>query len=346
MDAKNTEIRTRELSDPSGLEFYALLGARMAAAEPSGAGVLRPGLFRAAIWLKKTLALSSRPRRHHLQATTLRAATRLGRAEERPDGPQDAHVAVARQALLEAATHIGQVRNNRALQALHRFDEIMVAHEPVEDLRADVLSLAAECETPQFAEVKPTILEQLKKVSLKTDDAALQERAYLRKAVELRNAHVEGQFVTKSLLRSLLIVLGLCLLLLLIAGLALAETLDFAGIQTGSGAAGAERTLAGLGSGGFLLATILGAIGATLSAMMNFANCHQIPDVFTSFFVTLVRPFIGAASGFVAAFLFTAGVVPLGTSASAFLLTAFALGFSERLVLGVIGRLDFRHGSP
>lgn len=107
------------------------------------------------------------------------------------------------------------------------------------------------------------------------------------------------------------------------------------------------RSLANGGDPGWLglaLPPSLGAMGATLSAMMNFAGRKEIPDVFTSFWVTLVRPLIGAVSGLVAVLVFSTDL--LNVDFSGFMFAAFAFGFSERLVLGAIDKLDFRKATP
>jgi hypothetical protein len=89
---------------------------------------------------------------------------------------------------------------------------------------------------------------------------------------------------------------------------------------------------------------VLGGVGASVSALMNFARPQQtlrVPDRLLDSIITLVRPVIGGACALVGCFFFLSGLVMKDQVYVAFLFSAaFAFGFSERLVLSTIGKIS------
>lgn len=89
-----------------------------------------------------------------------------------------------------------------------------------------------------------------------------------------------------------------------------------------------------------LFATLfLGGLGACLSALLSFTSLGRPPAPYESLAVTFARPLVGAASGLIAVMLVRASLVEFKTTA-AIGLVAFLFGFSERLVLGAVQRLE------
>lgn len=86
--------------------------------------------------------------------------------------------------------------------------------------------------------------------------------------------------------------------------------------------------------------TLLGGIGACLSALTSYAGTRpteKIPETLMSVSVTLTRALIGAVSGLVAVLAVKAGI--LASAGGPMSLAPLALGFSERLVLGTLGKV-------
>jgi 8-oxo-dGTP diphosphatase len=89
-----------------------------------------------------------------------------------------------------------------------------------------------------------------------------------------------------------------------------------------------------------IAALLFGMLGASVSALQSIVQRGQggkIPGQMAGRWITLTRPFIGAASALVTLLLFGAGVVALGQPGIAALCAiAFFSGFSERFVTGVL----------
>jgi hypothetical protein len=91
----------------------------------------------------------------------------------------------------------------------------------------------------------------------------------------------------------------------------------------------------------FLVIALFGAIGAAFSAIMGLVNSKvetRIPEHVMTAWLTLTRPFIGAVSALIVVFAIMGGVLPALITepkklAYILLVTAFAAGFSERLVV-------------
>jgi hypothetical protein len=90
-------------------------------------------------------------------------------------------------------------------------------------------------------------------------------------------------------------------------------------------------------------AFLLGSMGACVSALMSFSQPQtlRVPDRLMDFIITLVRPVIGGASALVSSFLFLSGIIHGDKFNLAFLfVVAFAFGFSERLVMRSVSRIE------
>jgi hypothetical protein len=86
-------------------------------------------------------------------------------------------------------------------------------------------------------------------------------------------------------------------------------------------------------------AFILGGLGACVSALLTFTSLRQSPSAFEGWIVTLARPLVGAVTGLVAVMFAQASLVTF-KSVAAIGLVAFVFGFSERLVMGAVQRLE------
>lgn len=83
----------------------------------------------------------------------------------------------------------------------------------------------------------------------------------------------------------------------------------------------------------------LGGLGACVSAILSYTSLGKVPGAFESWMVTLARPIVGAVSGMMAIMLVQASLVDF-KSGAAVGLTAFLFGFSERLIIGAVKRLE------
>ncbi len=162
-------------------------------------------------------------------------------------------------------------------------------------------------------------------------------------ALRLRDRYVDDLFAAKTRVQSRLKVLSACLFAALFC---LAFTLiGFDGLLGAFLGLPAQQGVAEVASlGVVLLALLLGTIGACLSAMLSFTYLDQAPDAYEGLSVTAVRPLIGATSGLVALMLAASGLIDLGGDGLTLSFLALALGFSERLVLGTVRRLEARAG--
>jgi hypothetical protein len=96
----------------------------------------------------------------------------------------------------------------------------------------------------------------------------------------------------------------------------------------------------GVEAGPLAASILLGMLGASLSVLQSLVqgpSTGRIPERMATGWVTIARPFIGAASALVAYVLFGAGFITLGASTTAALLAvAFISGFSERYITSVV----------
>jgi hypothetical protein len=84
---------------------------------------------------------------------------------------------------------------------------------------------------------------------------------------------------------------------------------------------------------------LLGGLGACLSALLSFTALGRTPSAYEGWTVTLARPLVGAVAGLVAVMFVNASLVTIKNVAAMGLL-AFVFGFSERLIIGAVKRLE------
>lgn len=234
------------------------------ASEPKG---LRAKGRTRGLWYipRRVFTVSSRPRRHQMESLLVAAASRYEAVKDRTDSRLD----IARDTLLSACEFMDRLKTTRAMATLHRYDELMIDFDPESELRARKLAVRDEVAAPQFEEVRNSIISQLDQIDFEDSAKAEQNRALLRKAVELRNLNVEAQFIRKAMLRSLLSLLaGAIIVLIAVAALIVCLTAKSLGVSVRE--IGFAELMSGMPK--YLLAGTFGAIGATFSAMMNFAS--------------------------------------------------------------------------
>lgn len=92
------------------------------------------------------------------------------------------------------------------------------------------------------------------------------------------------------------------------------------------------------------IGAFFGGIGACLSGLMNFTVHRIARSEFEPFASTVIRPLIGATSGMLGVILAASGILNFqgGATFPGLAITAFILGFSERLVMGTVERLGTR----
>lgn len=302
------------------------------------------------IWtyLKRRLNYSEKPRRRYLSHQIEQLAGRLDvikgtiRGESEDIGRYDATLA----AIKEARRGLTLEHNNHAMFALHDARQLFVGLQSPQEMYAQISILQGEANTPQFEGLEGLINENLGIAAAALDDNDTERAvAFLESAMKIRDNHVEDQFISKSRLSFMLLVLAI---LLGVGTLAILLSFgEYCAYLSSDGARIIECENAQISEGGtahrpLWMIALLGALGATLSSMMSFSSGRKIPDLFTSVSSTLVRPMIGALSGLIGFCVMSLGFIDIGQKMSALFLIIFAFGFSERLVLGAINRVDFR----
>ena len=93
----------------------------------------------------------------------------------------------------------------------------------------------------------------------------------------------------------------------------------------------------------FLLASFgIALTAASISAVTGIVNLRKVPNQFDSQWVTTMRVCVGGASGIFAFYIADAGIITFIEKPSVVLMLAFALGFSEKLLVGVMGKFSDR----
>ncbi|KLU21987.1 hypothetical protein EOS_33145 [Caballeronia mineralivorans PML1(12)] len=88
---------------------------------------------------------------------------------------------------------------------------------------------------------------------------------------------------------------------------------------------------------------LLGAIGACVSTLIALAGPQKlrIPDRLMNSVIAFARPFVGGGSALISSFFLMSGVIATDRlSLPLIYVVAFAFGFSERLVISTVSRLD------
>ncbi len=89
-----------------------------------------------------------------------------------------------------------------------------------------------------------------------------------------------------------------------------------------------------------LLAAAFGGIGACLSGLLSFTLQGRVPNEYEGYLRTLFRPIIGMASGVLAVVVLRGGLFTFGDDLAWVALVALVFGFSERLFMGTMARLE------
>jgi hypothetical protein len=89
-----------------------------------------------------------------------------------------------------------------------------------------------------------------------------------------------------------------------------------------------------------VMAALFGGIGACLSGLFSFTLQGRVPNEYEGWFRTLIRPVIGIASGMLAVVILRSGLTTFGDDLAWVAITALAFGFSERLFMGTMARLE------
>jgi len=155
----------------------------------------------------------------------------------------------------------------------------------------------------------------------------------LAEAMQIRDEHSDNVYFRNRLLRRQIVAISLAMLCLVVGFLSITAPVTF---ELASDPLRGGLKINGLN---VLVAMLLGGIGACLSALIGFATAGtmRIPAHLSNVLITLTRPLIGAISGLVALLVIASSSSSL--SSSIWLITALGFGFSERLVLGAIGKL-------
>jgi len=208
----------------------------------------------------------------------------------------------------------------------HEANRLWLTALPMANVEASIKTLATEAAAKLPSWRRAAIKDLLSGLSDKSSDE--QRRAVLREALFVRDEHSNNVYFRNRLLRRQMAIAGGSLLALCAAFFGLLRLVVGPGEDLSASRLLTPETLG--------LCMILGGMGACLSALITFASSsteQKIPEHLANVFVTFSRPLIGAVSGLVAALLLASGAIDFGKVA---LLTPFAFGFSERLVVGAL----------
>ncbi|MFO7666719.1 MAG: hypothetical protein R6V76_08880 [Desulfobacterales bacterium] len=89
-----------------------------------------------------------------------------------------------------------------------------------------------------------------------------------------------------------------------------------------------------------LAGCLLGAIGACLSTLMSLKSGSQIPNHLDSVMLSVVRPVIGFAAALLLFISLNAKLLNFDPTITMYFLLSFVSGFSDRLVLGVVSKIE------
>ena len=96
-----------------------------------------------------------------------------------------------------------------------------------------------------------------------------------------------------------------------------------------------------LGHGWIVFAScLLGAIGACLSTLTDLKSGNQMQNFLDSIMVTLVRPVIGFTAALLLFISINAKILNIEPTLTMFWLLCFVSGFSDRIVLGVVSKIE------
>ena len=91
-------------------------------------------------------------------------------------------------------------------------------------------------------------------------------------------------------------------------------------------------------------ATLFGGLGGTTSGIITGAvgqSQKDIPDDVLKTWVTIIRPIVGAMAALAIVMFLQAGIVSFGTLTNSLIFAvSFAAGFSERVLLGAVGKVS------
>ncbi len=201
----------------------------------------------------------------------------------------------------------------------------------MEKAELDVVALEILAEA---GKVRPWRAQALAKLLAEVEAISIDEwRVRVRKALELRDDHVDNAYFKSRLTRQQLIVAALSGAVLLGALLAVWRWRppDLTALPRP-------------GFGTLLLVVLMGALGATLSTLRGLAQMTSegtIPERVGNRVLTALRPLVGAVGAVALYALFDSGLIALGNASLGVLLGgAFAAGFSERLVTGLLEKIQ------
>ena len=214
-------------------------------------------------------------------------------------------------------------------------EEIYLVDDTVLSLRIIALEKEADAKLKSWRKV--SVREALRRARRKLKkpkdkDATDEARQLLVEATALRDAHFDNLYYKKDLTRSRMAFLAAVLTIIVIVFLLKFGngSAMFPDVDTASTLSDADLLLGG---------SLLGAMGASLSALMSFASQETIPDQFQSIWVTIARPAVGAASGLGAVFVGQTDFFTISGGPAGIWFLALGFGFSERLVMGAMGKL-------
>jgi hypothetical protein len=201
--------------------------------------------------------------------------------------------------------------------------------------RAATLLLEAPTVLPP-AEAQP-ITDALAKALEERGTSAPGWRERVVEAQNLYERRIVHLYDLRERTSTRIMLISMILLALLVALL----SVSLEGLTTTSGesaaASAAQRVMSPRTA---ILTLLFGGIGACLSALISFTAQGRVPSMFEGIWGTIARPLVGAVSGLIGYMLVTAGFVSLGGETIALTVVPFVFGFSERLVMGTVEKLE------
>ena len=208
------------------------------------------------------------------------------------------------------------------------------------ELTAYLINLKHE-NTLKLSQWRQQASNDLCKAALAKDATSEDARIYAREAAKIRDGMFDNVYRNKEILKTHI---GILLAPMLLGVVIFLSAGHFAFGRECSGdpnCAWDYSDFEGLNSVTlFLLASFgLGLAGASISAISGMASSKVVPNQFDHPRITIARTVVGGASAMLAYFIVQTDIINGVNSPPYTLMIAFALGFSEKLLVGVMDRV-------
>lgn len=253
-------------------------------------------------------------------------------ADREPGAPVDGWLAEALDCIREARRALSEGSVDAGWEFVHRVDELELDALSDAELTARAQELAREAERPgkliawRAAAVRDTALAANERRSGRFVHAIEERRAFLQRALRVRNEGFNGDYRSLAIMRRHQ--LSLLLIAVVLLGTAAVVVGGHADALSGGAAGDALRD-----DWVVPAAMLLGGLGAVTSALQRSTRRRRherIPEQLGAFLPSVSRPVIGAVAALT---VYLTARVTDQDAVALVLVSAFGAGFSERLAV-------------